>query len=115
VTTQKHVYITTTGVPKFQQTLCECSITSNISEVDISFSFVEDMVPQTLSFKVNDNDIKSGQQRTFTTEDRSLTLSVLTNDGYTYEGACLMISSGMMITSGNLYILFVVCICTRCI
>ncbi|XP_060568050.1 uncharacterized protein LOC132726712 isoform X2 [Ruditapes philippinarum] len=93
VTTQKPVYITTFSVPKFQQTLCECSITSNISEVDISFSFVDDMVPQTLSFKVNDDEIKSGQQRTFTTEDRSLTLSVLTNDGYTYEGACLMVSS----------------------
>ncbi|XP_060590544.1 uncharacterized protein LOC132745605 [Ruditapes philippinarum] len=51
------------------------------------------MVPQSLSFTVNDKEIKSGEKYTFTPEDRSLTLSVLTNDRYTHEGACLMISS----------------------
>jgi hypothetical protein len=64
------------------------------------------MVPQSLSFRVNDNVIKSGEQNTFTPEDQSLTLSVLTHDNYTYEGACLMVSSGMKITSGNFYIVF---------
>ncbi|XP_060562294.1 uncharacterized protein LOC132721928 [Ruditapes philippinarum] len=93
LTGHKLAYITTTGVPIFQQTLCECSITSNTSDVDISFSFVDGMVPQSLNFRVNDNEIKSGQKHTFTPEDGILTLSVLTNDNYTYEGACLMISS----------------------
>jgi hypothetical protein len=62
------------------------------------------MFPQSLSFRVNDNEIKTGEQDTFTTEDRSLTLSVLTIDNYTYEGACLMVYSGMMITSSYFYI-----------
>ncbi|XP_060582443.1 uncharacterized protein LOC132738855 [Ruditapes philippinarum] len=51
------------------------------------------MVPQSLSFKANSNEIDSGEKHTFTTGDRSLTLSVLTNKNYTYEGVCLMVSS----------------------
>ncbi|XP_060590546.1 uncharacterized protein LOC132745611 [Ruditapes philippinarum] len=103
LTAQKLVYITTKGVPKFQQTLCECSITSNTSDVDISFSFVDGVVPQSLSFKVNNNEIMSGEQHTFTTEDRSLTLSVLTNDNYTHESACLMVSLSMNIKSDTTF------------
>ncbi|XP_060590547.1 uncharacterized protein LOC132745612 [Ruditapes philippinarum] len=93
LTSNELAYITTTRVPTFQQTLCECSITSSTSEVDILFSFVDDMVPQSLSFKVNNNEIESGGEHTFTTKDRSFMLSVHTNDNYTYEGACLMVSS----------------------
>jgi hypothetical protein len=99
LTSHKLAYVSSTRVPTFQQTLCKCSITTNTSEVVISFSFVDDMVPQSLSFRVNDNEIKSKEQHAFTTEDRSLTHSVLTHDNYTYEGACLMVSSGMKITS----------------
>jgi hypothetical protein len=106
LTAHKLVYITTTGVPKFQQTLCECLITSNISDVDISFSFVDGMVPQSLSFRVNDNVIKSGEQNTFTPEEGILTLSFLPNEDYTQEGACLNVLSGMKITTGNFYIFF---------
>jgi hypothetical protein len=106
LTTHKLAYITTTGVPTFQQTLCERSITSNTSDVDISFSFVDDMVPQSLSFKVNNNVIKSGEQNTFTSEDGILTLSFLPNEDYKQEGACLKVSSGMKITTGNFYIFF---------
>jgi hypothetical protein len=67
LTAHKHVFITTATVPIFQQIFCVCSITSNISDVDILFSFVDGMVPQSLSFRVNDNEIKSGEQHTFTT------------------------------------------------
>jgi hypothetical protein len=95
LTSHKLAYVSSTRVPTFQQTLCNCSITVNTSKVDISFSFVDGMVPQSLSFRVNNNEIKSGEQHTFTTDDRSLTLSVLTNDNYTSEGACLIVSSGM--------------------
>jgi hypothetical protein len=72
----------------------------------MSFSFVDGMVPQSLSFRVNNNVIKSGEQNRFTPEDGILTLSFLSDQNYKQEGACLIVSSGMKITTGNFYMFF---------